>query len=404
MDGLSFLDFIKVNGLADNDELVGTRAVDGKNIRMSVSVLKSILRGRDGASVQMQYSATGQNWHYPAIEGDKYLRVKVGDGEWSVSFLLGGPAGESAYQTAVRLGYTGTEDEWLASLQGISGKDGTSILIQKGRYREPGSTKPLRDLPNFDETQEGWAYLVDDDDIAGQLDLYMHNVGSTEWEVIDNWAGIPGTPGVGIKSTVITYQAANSGTTAPAGTWTSTIPSTSAGQYLWTKTVITYTNNTVSTSYSVSRNGSDGLNGRSSDPSDTPGWLYKTDEETPGIFHFDEQLPFTYDMDNGFNNFFLILATGEDLQLMIENVIAVFSGIKDKLLTMVIHNRTGAERVVDFSSFRDRDSIVMMDDKFLENSPQYVLRDDYRMEISFMTMLNNHSNNYEVSIKIFNQI
>lgn len=74
--------------------------------------------------------------------------------------------------------------------------------------------------------------------------------------------GTNGKDGVGVKSTAITYQASSSGTTTPTGTWSSSVPSTSAGQYLWTRTVITYTNNSTSTSYSVSRNGSNGAAGR----------------------------------------------------------------------------------------------------------------------------------------------
>lgn len=67
--------------------------------------------------------------------------------------------------------------------------------------------------------------------------------------------------GVGIQSTVVTYQASNNGTTPPTGTWQTTIPSTSAGQYLWTRTIITYTDKKTSTLYSVGRNGTNGTNG-----------------------------------------------------------------------------------------------------------------------------------------------
>lgn len=61
-----------------------------------------------------------------------------------------------------------------------------------------------------------------------------------------------GTDGKGIKSTAITYQAGSSGTTAPTGTWQTTVPATSASSpYLWTRTIITYTDDTTSTSYAV---------------------------------------------------------------------------------------------------------------------------------------------------------
>lgn len=73
--------------------------------------------------------------------------------------------------------------------------------------------------------------------------------------------GTNGADGKGIKSNEITYQASNSGTAIPTGEWSSSVPAVSAGQYLWTRTVTTYTDSTTTTSYSVSRNGTDGSDG-----------------------------------------------------------------------------------------------------------------------------------------------
>lgn len=65
--------------------------------------------------------------------------------------------------------------------------------------------------------------------------------------------GPTGASGKGIKSTAITYQLCASQTTAPTGTWLGSPPKTDiAKPYLWTRTVITYTDNATSTSYSVS--------------------------------------------------------------------------------------------------------------------------------------------------------
>lgn len=77
--------------------------------------------------------------------------------------------------------------------------------------------------------------------------------------------GETGPTGNGIKSTAITYQVSSSGTTVPTGTWSTNVPTTSAGQYLWTRTITTYTNSTTTTSYSVSRNGSNGAKGEKGD-------------------------------------------------------------------------------------------------------------------------------------------
>lgn len=66
---------------------------------------------------------------------------------------------------------------------------------------------------------------------------------------------------VSIASQEVRYQASASGTTPPTGAWSTTVPSTSAGQYLWTRTIVTYSDGTSTTSYSVSHNGADGADG-----------------------------------------------------------------------------------------------------------------------------------------------
>lgn len=74
--------------------------------------------------------------------------------------------------------------------------------------------------------------------------------------------GVKGDTGNGIKSTAITYQGSASGTAIPTGTWATTIPTVAAGSFLWTRTVITYTNNTTATSYSVGKMGNTGATGK----------------------------------------------------------------------------------------------------------------------------------------------
>lgn len=90
------------------------------------------------------------------------------------------------------------------------------------------------------------------------------SVGAYKWAKIKGETGAKGDKGdtgKGVKSTAVTYQVSSSGTAIPTGTWSSSVPSASAGQYLWTRTVITYTDNTTSTIYNVSRMGTNGTNG-----------------------------------------------------------------------------------------------------------------------------------------------
>lgn len=91
---------------------------------------------------------------------------------------------------------------------------------------------------------------------------YTNDTKYTSSPVIIGTHGDDGADGKGIKSTAVTYQVSTSGTTPPTGTWNSSIPSVAANQYLWTRTVITYTDNTTSTSYSVGKMGANGAPGK----------------------------------------------------------------------------------------------------------------------------------------------
>lgn len=74
--------------------------------------------------------------------------------------------------------------------------------------------------------------------------------------------GVAGADGKSITITAksVTYQAGTSGTTAPTGTWSTTVPSVAKGQYLWTKTTVTFSDKTSVTSYSVGYIGTNGTN------------------------------------------------------------------------------------------------------------------------------------------------
>lgn len=78
------------------------------------------------------------------------------------------------------------------------------------------------------------------------------NTGATGPQGIQGNTGPTGPTGNGVKSTAVTYQASASATSAPTGTWSDSPVTTSASlPYMWTRTIITYTDNTTSTSYSV---------------------------------------------------------------------------------------------------------------------------------------------------------
>lgn len=79
-----------------------------------------------------------------------------------------------------------------------------------------------------------------------------------EIKPVEGEQGEQGEQGNGIASTEISYQVGTSGTVSPIGTWTATIPIVPQGQFLWTRTVFIYTDETTATAYTAARQGMDG--------------------------------------------------------------------------------------------------------------------------------------------------
>ncbi|MFH0402085.1 phage tail spike protein [Streptococcus sp. A23] len=77
--------------------------------------------------------------------------------------------------------------------------------------------------------------------------------------------GIAGRDGVGIRLTTVTYGMSPSDTIQPTS-WSASVPTLVKGQYLWTKTVWTYTDNHTETGYQKTYISRDGNNGRDGIP------------------------------------------------------------------------------------------------------------------------------------------
>ena len=148
---------------------------------------------------------------------------------------------------------------------GVAGKDGVGIQKTEIHYASSasGTTKPSTgwnltvptiSAGNYLWTRTTWTY-TDDSKEEGYSVSRIGKDGNTGKD------GIAGKDGVGIKSTVIDYATSSSGTTKPSLGWAPTIPQVAPGNYLWTRTVWTYTDNDVETGYSVSRVGKDGEKG-----------------------------------------------------------------------------------------------------------------------------------------------
>lgn len=137
------------------------------------------------------------------------------------------------------------------------GQNGTSISIksQSVTYQvsESGTTAPTGEWLNTMPIVPAGKYLWTKTEV-----IYSDNKKTTAYSVSRNGEDGKDGEGVTVKSTSITYKTSESGTVTPTGTWSTTPPTVPAGQYLWTKTEVTYSDNKKTISYSISRNGNDG--------------------------------------------------------------------------------------------------------------------------------------------------
>lgn len=128
---MKFGDFLLKRTLNNDDFLVGCDS-NGKYFRISVQDLRSTLGVTKvkAESVIIQYSINGNLWHSTFTEGDRYMRVKCGSGEWSDAICIS----VSAYETwKEQNGGNGTVEEFLLSLHG---KDVDPVDVSKLKLSE----------------------------------------------------------------------------------------------------------------------------------------------------------------------------------------------------------------------------------------------------------------------------
>lgn len=152
-------------------------------------------------------------------------------------------------------------------VDGVAGKDGVGIVDTDVTYciSLSGTQAPTdgwsSQVPELTKgrylwTKTFWRYS-DGTHETGYSVTYIARDGNNGND------GIAGKDGVGIKNTEISYARATSGTEAPTQGWQSSVPEVPYGEYLWTRTKWTYTDNTSEVGYSVARMGTQGPKGDS---------------------------------------------------------------------------------------------------------------------------------------------
>lgn len=144
--------------------------------------------------------------------------------------------------------------------QGIAGKDGTSVtIINKSityQLSTSGTVIPTGTWQTSPQTIPEGQYQWTKTSVT-------YSDGNKTESYSISYHGKNGSNGTSVKttSTSVKYQVGDSGTTKPTGTWQSNVPTVAQGKYLWTQTIVNYSDGNSTESYSVSYRGIDGSNG-----------------------------------------------------------------------------------------------------------------------------------------------
>lgn len=226
---------------------------------------KDGIAGKDGVGLQstiITYAshtnastppAAGWQTQVPTVPAGQYLWTKT---VWTYT----DSSSETGYSVA-RMGQDGAKGN-----DGIAGKDGVGIKTTVIEYavNTSGTTRPASGwsttIPNTPQgqylwTRTTWTYT----DNTTEQGYTVARQGSNGQNGAN---GADGDDGVGISTTIIEYNKSTNSTTPPSTGWTTTIPSISGGQYLWTRVTLNYTNGQKAESYTVARQGEDGADGQ----------------------------------------------------------------------------------------------------------------------------------------------
>ena len=140
-------------------------------------------------------------------------------------------------------------------IKGTDGSDGVGVQTSNVQYAlsDSGAIAPttgwVTNIPTLQDNKYLWTRTII---------YYTNGTNSVSYSVSKK--GEQGETGNGVSSTVVNYGVSTSGTTQPTS-WGTSIPSVPSGQFLWTRTVMNYTNGTSTTFYSVAKMGETGTMG-----------------------------------------------------------------------------------------------------------------------------------------------
>lgn len=173
---------------------------------------------------------------------------------------------DGAHETGYSVAYIGQDGN--TGKDGIAGKDGVGIASTEIMYASSNSSTiapaggwsmqvPTVPQGHYLWTRTTWRYT----DKTTETGYSVSRNGQDGAKGDAGRDGVPGKNGLGLKNTSVMYGISMNDTVQP-GSWTSQVPALIKGQYLWTRTIWTYTDNTNETGYQKTYIPRDGNNGR----------------------------------------------------------------------------------------------------------------------------------------------
>lgn len=233
-------------------ELVGV-TIKGDLIEGNTIVAdKLVIKGSDGLYYKLNtdgMTTETEQTEYNSLNGSIIQAKSITATKIDVKDLVAFDATIAGFKITDSALYSGTKSSATNTTRGIYlGKDGQIAFGDANNYIK------------YYKDQNGNYKLA----IAAESMIFSAGGKTVEEAITDIEEKVDAVKSV--DSTHVTYQVGTSGTTAPTtGTWQEDIPSITVGQYLWTRTIITYTDQTTTTLYSVSSMGEKGEKGDKGD-------------------------------------------------------------------------------------------------------------------------------------------
>lgn len=174
-----------------------------------------------------------------------YMDIDVVDGRGIQSIAK---ASTSGLVDTYRITYNDGTTDSITVTNGAKGDKGDNAYM----WIKYASQEPTASSHSFGDVPDAW------------IGVYFGNLAEapTDWQQYNwfQWKGDKGDTGepATLVSAVVTYQAGDSGTVIPSGTWSTSIPVVAQGRYLWTRVVQQFNTGDPITLYSVARFGIDG--------------------------------------------------------------------------------------------------------------------------------------------------